>query len=255
MPALAKNSPAGNRSSARPACSQVTRGERSHEEDVFEQFLQGPVLGFIYGTVLTRRIEPAKALFEHPCVLLNCYETRRKLPSVVPGDLAGGRTATLRLIEAGRRRIALINGEDGLDASRDRLRGYQQALASNDINFDPALIHPGNWEPSAGYEGTRALMALPEPPDAFFCANDMMAMGCFEALKELGLAIPADISVIGFDDREIAQFMHPGLTTLLLPQYEMGRLAAELLIEQTGGLKVRHNQLKVECPLVERHSV
>ena len=233
----------------------VTRGERAHEEEVCEQFLEAPVLGFIYGTVLTRRVEPAKAMFDHPAVLLNCYDKGRKLSSVLPGDLAGGRTATLRLIQAGRRRIALINGEDGLDASRDRLRGYQQALASNDINFDPALIFPGNWEPSAGYDGTHALMALADPPDAFFCANDMMAMGCFEALKELGLAIPRDVSVIGFDDREIAQFMHPGLTTLVLPQYEMGRLAAELLIEQTGGLRARHNQLKVECPLVERASV
>lgn len=233
----------------------VTRGERSHEQEAIDQFRHQPLVGLIYGTVLSRRVEPDKALFEMPSILLNCYEKGRRLPSVMPGDLAGGRTATGRLIKAGRRRIALINGEDGLDASRDRLRGYQQALASNDINFDPALVVSGNWEPSAGYEGTKRLMALETPPDAIFCANDMMAMGCFEALKELGKRIPEDLSVIGFDDREIAQYMHPPLTTLLLPQYEMGRLAAELLIDLTGGLELRQHQMKVECKLIERSSV
>ena len=99
------------------------------------------------------------------------------------------------------------------------------------------------------------LMAMSEPPDAIFCANDMMAVGCFEALKELGRSIPGDVSVIGFDDREIAQFMRPGLTTLVLPHYEMGAMAAEMLVDQTGGLKNRHNQIKIECPLVERGSV
>ena len=98
-------------------------------------------------------------------------------------------------------------------------------------------------------------MQLGEPPDAIFCANDMMAVGCFEALKELGFRIPDDVSVVGFDDREIAQFMRPGLTTMVLPQYEMGALAAEMLIDQVGGLTSRHNQIKVECPLIERESV
>lgn len=233
----------------------VTRGEETQVQAVFEQFSQQPILGYIYGTVLTRRIDPPEPLFERPAVLVNCYDVKRRIPSVLPGDLTGGRAATERLIQAGRRRIGLINGEEGLDASRDRLRGYQQALSSHDIRFDKALVQPGNWEPSAGYEGTKALMALKEPPDAIFCANDMMALGCFEALKEMGLKIPEDISVIGFDDREIAQFMRPPLTTLLLPQYEMGALAAEELINLAGGLKPGLNQLKVECALIERDSV
>ena len=142
-----------------------------------------------------------------------------------------------------------------VDASRDRLRGYRQALSSNDLEYDPALVQPGNWEPSTGYDGTRALMSLTEPPDAIFCANDMMALGCYDALRELGLQIPQDVAVIGFDDREIAQFMRPALTTLILPHYEMGSIAAELLIDRTGGLRRQHDQIKVECPMVERASV
>lgn len=233
----------------------VTGEEQEQVDEVFECMASQPLLGLIYGTILTRRVVPPKALTEWPSVLLNCYEATHKMPSVLPADMVGGRTATERLIRAGRKRIGFINGQDGIDASRDRLRGYRQALSSNDLPFDPALVQPGNWEPSTGYTCTHALMALEDPPDAIFCANDMMALGCYDALRERGLRVPQDVAVIGFDDREIAQFMRPALTTLILPQYEMGAIAAELLIDRTGGLERRHDQIKVECPLVERNSV
>ena len=233
----------------------VTRGDDDVRDATFDLFEQQSVLGLIYGTILTRSVEPPPILHRKPAVLLNCYDAKRELPSVLPGDLLGGRAATERLIAGGRRRIALINGQEGIDASRDRLRGYRQALASNDIPFDPRLVFPGNWEPSSGYEGTQRLMDLPDPPDAIFCANDMMALGCYEALKERGLRIPEDVSVVGFDDREIAQFMRPPLTTFVLPHYEMGAMAAELLVDLAGGLEVGHSQIKVECPLVDRASV
>jgi LacI family transcriptional regulator len=234
----------------------IHRGGGDDREDrVLQQLAQQPVIGMIYATMLTRQVQPPRILFDMPTVLVNCYDARRKIPSVVPGELLGGHTATEHLIRSGCRRVALINGQDGIDASRDRLRGYRQALTSSDIRFDPALVYPGNWEPSAGYEGTRHLMQLDNPPDAIFCANDMMAVGCYDALKELGLRIPEDVSVIGFDDREIAQFMRPPLTTLVLPHYEMGALAAEILLDIAGGLRGGHDQIKVECPLVSRDSV
>ncbi len=233
----------------------VLRGEDAREDQVLDQMAQQPLLGLIYGTILTRQLDPPKAFFEMPSVLVNCYDAKRRLPSVLPGELVGGRTATHRLIEAGRRRIGLINGQEGIDASRDRLRGYRQALSSNDILYDPSLVFPGNWEPSAGFEGARKLMALENPPDAIFCANDMMAVGCYDALREMGVSIPKDVSVIGFDDREIAQFMRPPLTTLVLPHYQMGAIAAEMLLEMVGGLHNGHDQIKVECPLIDRASV
>ena len=155
----------------------------------------------------------------------------------LPGDVLGGRVATEHLLGKGCKRVALINGQQGVDAARDRLKGYRQALASNDMPFDPALVKPGNWEPSSGYEMTKELMALDEPPDGIFCANDMMAVGCYDALRELGKRVPRDVAVIGFDDREIAQYMHPPLTTLVLPLYEMGRTAVELLLDEAGGLR------------------
>lgn len=233
----------------------VTRGDAEMEQAVFAQMDAQPLIGLIYGTIHTRRIAPPAALYRMPTVLMNCYVSDRSLPSVVPGEVRGGFTATQRLIRAGHRRIGFIEGEALMDASRDRQRGYRQALASADLPFDPTLVRPGNWEPSAGYEQTLALMQGTEPPTAIFCSNDMMALGCFEALKELGLRIPDDVAVIGYDDREVAQFTHPPLTTVLLPHFEMGALAAEHIIDRAIHPSNRPAQIKMECRLVERSSV
>ena len=98
-------------------------------------------------------------------------------------------------------------------------------------------------------------MDLPDPPTAIFLSNDMMAVGAYDALKERGLRIPEDVSVVGYDDREIAQFMRPPLTTVVLPHYEMGLQAAETLIDGQLRPEGRQPQIKVECPLVDRESV
>lgn len=236
-------------------CLFVSHGDAETEASIVNQFSQLPVLGYIYGTILTRLVEVTPAFEEENVVLVNCYDKKRKLHSVMPGDLLGGRMATERLIKAGHKRIGFINGQQGIDASRDRLKGYRQALSSNDIPFDSDLVRSGNWEPSSGYELTHELMAMEKPPQAIFCGNDLMAMGCFDALTELGLRVPDDIAVVGFDDREIAQHTHPPLTTLILPHYEMGEIAAEQLIDFSNGLKAGPRQIKVECSLVERGSV
>ncbi|MDG4717857.1 MULTISPECIES: LacI family DNA-binding transcriptional regulator [Thalassospira] len=236
-------------------CLAVSHGNALIEASIVNQMADSNVIGFIYGTILTRLVELPVEFSKNPTVLVNCYDSTRTLPSVLPGDLLGGRAAAERLIHAGRKRIAIINGQKGVDASRDRLKGYRQALTSNDIPFDPTLVRSGNWEPSTGYSMTHELMALDNPPDAIFCANDLMALGCYDALRELGKSIPDDVAVIGFDDREIAQHTHPALTTLVLPQYEMGEIGAEMLIDSIGGLLATPNQIKVECQMVERDSV
>jgi LacI family transcriptional regulator len=233
----------------------VTRGDADMEAAVLAQMATQPLAGLIYGTINTRRIVPPPGLYRIPTVLLNCYAPDRSLPSVVPGEVRGGFTATHRLVSAGHRRIGFIEGEALMDASRDRQKGYRQALTSADLPFDPELVRPGNWEPSAGYEQTLALMKFADPPTAIFCSNDMMALGCFQALNELGLRIPNDVAVVGYDDREVAQFTHPPLTTVLLPHFEMGALAAEYIIDRAIHPLDLPAQLKVECRLIERMSV
>ena len=169
--------------------------------------------------------------------------------------MGGGHAATDVLINAGHRRIGFINGEASMEAARHRLRGYRQALAAAGLAFEGELVRQGNWQPLSGYEATRELMALADPPTAIFCGNDLMAVGCYDALRELGLRIPDDIAVMGYDDREIAQHIHPRLSTVLLPHFEMGAIAADQLIGAATGSINRPLQIRVECPTVLRDSV
>ncbi len=150
---------------------------------------------------------------------------------------------------AGRRVV-----EETLRTGTDRLAGYRNALASADIPFAEELVVKGNWLPSSGYDGTRQLMALPLPPTAIFCQNDRMAVGCYEALKELSLSIPRDISVIGYDNDEISQHVSPPLTTMNIADRALGRWVIEQLFHGTADTS-SHPLTKLECELVERESI
>jgi LacI family transcriptional regulator len=233
----------------------VTHGDSELEGALLAEMLREPLVGLIYASILTRPVRPLPDFRRTRTVLLNCSVPDHAVASVTPGELLGGYVATMHLIRAGHRRIAHIHGQSWTDPARDRIRGYRRALAEHDILYDPALLRPGNWEPPTGYEHTMTLMDLPEPPTAIFAASDMMAVGVYDALKERGLRIPEDVSVVGYDDREIAQFMRPPLTTVVLPHTAMGLQAAETLIEGQLLPAGRQPQIKVECPLVDRDSV
>jgi LacI family transcriptional regulator len=237
-------------------CAFQTFNDVEMEPLTIRAALGNGVDAIIYATIMTRQVALPRVLYDVniPVVLLNCYSNDNVFPAILPGEVAGGHRATNVLIAAGHRRIAHITGEMWMDAATDRLKGYRHALATADIPFDPALVREGNWQTSAGYEQTNALMDLADPPTAIFCSNDRMAVGCYEALKERGLNIPADISVIGYDDEEIARHLTPPLTTLVLPHREMGRWAVEkALARKRRAARVRPT--KLECPLIERSSI
>lgn len=228
------------------------------EPITIDAMLRNGVDALIYATIMTRKVVVPTPLYAAriPVILLNCYSDDRAFASVCPGEVAGGHRATDALIRAGHRRIAIITGEMWMDAARDRLRGYRQALATADIPYDPALVREGNWQTSAGYEHTHALMRLAKPPTAIFCSNDRMAVGCYEALKETGRAIPDDVSVIGYDDEEVARHLAPPLTTLVLPHREMGRWAIDrALATDATAPAAKHPIAKLECPLIRRDSI
>jgi LacI family transcriptional regulator len=237
----------------------ATRSNQDIESAVLAAMLSNPMLaGVIYSTIFTRQAVPPSELANVPTVMLNCYASETGEPdfsSVVPSEVVGGYTATEYLIKAGHRRIGFINGEPWMDAAKDRFKGYRRALASADIAFDPLLVREGDWQVATGYECTLSLMKGETQPTAIFCANDLMAVGCLEALHEMGLQVPADVSVMGCDDQEIARHTHPPLSTLLLPNYEMGRLATELLLDEVTGVPQRKRRIKVDMQLVERQTV
>jgi LacI family transcriptional regulator len=237
--------------------SYVTRSNRELETATLDAIAKDPhVMGIIYATIFTREVALPAEMEAMPVVLLNCYTAGKKQISVVPAEVAGGFTATEHLIKKGHRRIGFINGESWMDAATERMRGYRQALATHDIPFDADLIREGDWLPLKGYHLAKDLLGLAKRPTAILCANDLMALGAIEAAAELGFNVPDDVSIMGYDDQELARYTHPPLTTLVLPNYEMGRHAAEILIDSvTSGRQLRTGIIKVDGPVIERGSV
>ncbi len=231
-----------------------TDGDAEIERQVFKLLQGWQVDGLIYAAGHHRAVTPVVDLSSVPTVLVDCFIEGGSLPCVVPDEVQGGRVATETLIQAGHRRIGFINGGPDFPASHGRLAGYKAALAAAGIAFDEGLTCVGDWWQESGYHHAHALLKRPEPPTALFCANDWMAMGAYDAIRELGISIPADVAVVGFDNREvIAAHLRPGLTTIALPYFEMGKWAVEFLLAQEK--QPVTFPILLECPLVVRHSV
>lgn len=227
------------------------------EEKTIRTMVEKGASALIYMTIFTRRIT-LPAWFDDlalPVVLLNCYTADHRHPAVIPAEVTGGQRATQHLIAHGHRRIATITGEPWMEAARDRLKGYRKALIAADVAYDRALVVEGNWSASSGYEATLKLLSLAERPTAVFCQNDRMAIGCYEALKEAGLSIPDEMSVIGYDDEEISRHLHPQLTTLVLPQRAMGVWAVDHLAKHSAHALQTYPVTLLEGQLIERQSV
>lgn len=198
---------------------------------------------------------PSK-LVNYPTVLLNCHQQRSEFSSIIPGDYSGGFSATEALIKAGHRRIAMIDaGRHRLEAARDRLSGYRQALTTYDIAVDPELVLSEAWSLDLWRDKMLQLLDLPSPPTAVFCFSDRVAMGAYDAIRMRGLKIPDDISVVGFDDESFARKILPPLTTLKLPREDTGRWAVAELLEKVAKPKKPPVRLKMECQLIRRGSI
>lgn len=236
-----------------------SHGEEDAAAEALAMFSAWRVDGVVFATDYHREAQPPEAIRDMPAVLVDCFTAAGDLPSVVPDEVQGGRLATETLVAAGHRRVGFIAGPDTFPASAGRLVGYQAALAAAGIPFDPGLVRQGDWWQESGYAHTLDLLALPEPPTAIFCGNDWMAMGAYDAVRELGRRIPDDVALIGFDDREeIAGHMRPRLTSIGLPYYEMGFAGVRhlvSLIDAPRGTPPEPHQVCLPCPLVRRESV
>jgi LacI family transcriptional regulator len=219
------------------------------------------VEGIVYATMYHREIRRSQFPEDIPAILVNCFADDRSLPSIVPDEIGGGRLATETLLGHGHRRIGFINVAAREPAPLGRLEGYRQALANHGIPFDEALVRfiedPFEGLATSTYECVLSLLQMRNPPTGIFCFNDMMALGAYDAVRKSNLRIPEDVAIVGFDNVEIlAAQIHPPLTTIELPTFEMGQLAIRMLL---GEVDVTHDQQPVqqiiECPLIARRSV
>jgi LacI family transcriptional regulator len=235
-----------------------TGGNQKMKEAAVDTLLDRQVDGIIYATMYHREAHPPEEVKQVPTVLLDCFVANRSLPSVVPDEVTGGREATLHLLQKGHHRIGLILDQVDIPAKRGRFQGYKEALASFQIPYDENLVKFGNSMPDGGYDATMQLMQQPNKPTAIFCYNDRTAMGAYDALRKLGLSVPNDVAVIGFDNQElIAANLYPPLTTMKLPHYEMGQWAVKHLLELIENPQEANRQITqkmLTCPLIERAS-
>jgi LacI family transcriptional regulator len=230
----------------------ASRIDRPHIRSI-EMMLEHRVGGIIVATTWNRAIELPPALDGVPVVLVHCFDTHGRHSTVLPDEEQGGYAGTRMLLAAGRRRVAFVNLPSDLVAAGGRERGYRRALAEAGIPFDPALVVSSGPDAQDAYGVVHALLGG-NSVDGLFCANDRIAMGAFEAARELNLRIPEDLSVVGFDNMEIiAKSLRPALSTVALPFREMGERGAELLMDIADGAPPAH--LVLSCPPVPRDSV
>jgi LacI family transcriptional regulator len=234
-----------------------TKNDPQLQSAALDMMMERQVEGIIYATFYHRPVTPPDVLWELPSVLLDCFVPDRSLPSVVPDEVPAAYKATSVLLEKGHKRVGFLNNQDPIPATSGRLEGYQAALAKHGIPFDPALVTADSSDPDGGLRSAQTLMQLPNPPTALFCFNDRMAMGAYYALRKLGLRIPEDVAVMGFDNQEtIAAHLNPGLSTMELPHYEMGKWAFNYLLEHIDDQGDDHPvQHMIECPYIERSSL
>lgn len=233
-----------------------TSGQRDIEQTALQFMLERRVEGLMYAAMYHHEVIPPPELTQAPVVLVNCFVADRSLPAIIPDEVQGGYTATEALIRRGHRRIAFINEIIPMSALFGRLEGYRQALAAYGLPFDPALVRSCHSNAHDAFAAALALLERDDRPTAIFCFNDKMAMGAYDAIKRLGLRIPHDVAVIGFDNLElIAAQLYPPLTTVELPHYEMGRRAVELLQTLPAGESLPPVQHYLPCPLIERESI
>ena len=176
------------------------------------------------------------------------------IPAVSASHRAGAKAATDHLLSLGHRRIAHISGPRGWAATEERIEGYHAALAASGVLPSPALVIEGDFESPSGHAAAQRLLDVPDPPTAIFASNDNMAFGVLQAARERGLSVPDDLSVMGFDDAELARIVTPRLTTVRQPLAELGRTAMSLLTRLLEGQRVEALRVELATRLVVRDS-
>ena len=178
-----------------------------------------------------------------------------EIPTIMVENISASMMAMDHLLTLGHKRIAIITGPPHWGMTIDRIAGYYAALASAGLPIDPALICEGRWQADSGEEVANHLLALPNPPTAIFAFNDDMAIGAIHAIRQHGLSVPEDVSVVGFDDASITiPYITPSLTTVRQPLKEIGRQAVDVLYRLIQHQPLEATHIKLSARLIIRDS-
>lgn len=208
----------------------------------------------------TKNIDYFNHLIEHqiPVVFFNRICPDLQAPAVVIDDYKWAFLAVEHLIKEGRKRIVHLSGQENLQLSKDRKQGYIDALKRHGIPVDERLIIPSGVMMEMGIMGAYRILELETLPDAVFAVNDPIAIGAMKTLQKQGIRIPEDIAVVGFTESKMALIVEPNLTTVEQPTFEMGKAAAELLLEQIKNVaeekKVPFKRVVLDAKLNVRES-
>ncbi|GAA5124480.1 LacI family DNA-binding transcriptional regulator [Haloechinothrix salitolerans] len=234
-----------------------TSGDPNVERDLLQEMLDRQVDAFLYAAMFTQSRQPPELLRGYPVVLLNCVAESFDAPTVLPDETEAGATAARALLDAGHiERIHVIGGRHdttetpgGVVAGRERMAGINAALAK--VGTAPASVTECVWHaPKYGYRAVSELLGHARP-SALICFNDRLAFGAYQALHDHGLRVPDDVSVVSFDDSDLASWLRPALSSVALPHYELGTTAVTLLVEN----RREPGQVRVPMPLRARASI
>jgi len=223
-----------------------TDGDPKKEDDYFHVLAEKRVDGIVLIEASSPRGDASSlGKFGIPAVMMDRYSVLRGVDTIRIDNSGGGRCATEHLLSLGHARIACIAGPSEITPSAERVSGYRSALSESGIPFREEYVLRGDFHPESGHETATRLLRLPDRPTAIFACNDLMAFGAIRAACEMGLSVPNDISVVGFDDIRLAAFFNPPLTTVAQPHRDMGRIAVALLAE-----RICEPELPVRSPLL-----
>lgn len=187
-----------------------------------------------------------------PAIIVDCFNEVSDFSTVAIDNFLGSKLAVNYLISLGHHRIACVTGPLGPKTNDDRFEGYVQAIKENQAVYDEKLIYEGDFRYQSGYDAVQKI--LPHQPTAILCLNDMMAYGAVKALKERGMIIPDDMSIMGFDDIFFSEIMDTPLSTVKQPVYQMGVEAAHILTNEITQERKEHKHILFEPELKIRKS-
>lgn len=233
------------------ACSSIGGEQSTAVKFLKEKRVDGAI---ILAQNMTDEIIIESAREGFPIVVLDRNIDNEHIIQVEVDNMQGGYLATEHLIKMGHKEIAYISGPYNSHDNEMRFDGFQHALSEHDIRYQSRWKFSGDFTREGGYRATKMLIAQGNLPTAVFFANDEMALGGLQAFNEKQISVPEDISIIGYDDIQLSEYISPSLTTIRQPKYEAGALAVHLIFQQLLLEKVER-YYKLPTELVERKSV